>query len=231
MIDFKRYPFVARTKRRRETGSSAAQGRASPRLSRLRLVVSLSSALLTIAVLQPYADAEIRAVSVRASAEIGPFRGKPYREIEATMEGTAPGGAYAVPVTLAFPPRTADHNGFAVVDVINSTTVGKTWPLGGTPLFPLARMHLSDDFLFGTGTAYVGVVWDKKAVEALQSGTIASPADGYTVLADAAALARDPAAYLRSEPAPASGRVIAYGPPLKTPYFTAAACTPFSARI
>jgi hypothetical protein len=213
MVGLKRDPSVARPGRVGEAASKpfAARGRAGPGSARPRLVISLFGALLGVVLLQPSASAEIRSVSVRTATDIGPFRGKPYREIEATMAGTAPGGAYAVPVTLAFPVRTADHNGYAVVDIINSTTVGKTWPLGGTPLFPIARMHMSDDFLFGTGTAYVGVVWDKNAVEALQSGTIASPADGYAILADAAALARDPATYLGSEPAPASARVIAYG--------------------
>ena len=35
------------------------------------------------------------------------------------MMGTAPGGAYDVPVTLAFPTR-SDHSGVAVVDVVNT---------------------------------------------------------------------------------------------------------------
>jgi len=72
---------------------------------------------------------------------------------------------------------------------------------------------MGEDFLFGTGHAYVGVNWDKKAVEALHNGTIATGTDGYTILSDTATLARNPAKYLPAEAgtAPASGRIIAYG--------------------
>ena len=60
-----------------------------------------------------------------------------------------------MPVTLAFPKEASDHNGFAVVDIVNTHTVGnEQWVLGGQP-FPLARGHMGDDFLFGTGNAYV----------------------------------------------------------------------------
>jgi hypothetical protein len=155
---------------------------------------ALKAAAITLALTAPPpARAEIKDLTVLAAKDIGPFRGKVYREVEAQMKGSAPGGAYAVPVTLAFPKQASDHNGFAVVDVVNTITIGKEqFVLGGRPL-PLARMHMGDDFLFGTGNAYVSVIWDKKAVEALGNGTIATPADGYTILRDAAALARNPA--------------------------------------
>jgi hypothetical protein len=159
------------------------------------------------------AAAEIKRIGVASSSDIGPFRGKSYREVQATMEGVAPGGAYSVPVVLAFPKVAADHNGFAMVDVINTVTIGKEqFVLGGRPL-PLARSHMGDDFLFGKGNAYVGVIWDKNAVEALGNGTIATAADGYTILRDAAALARNPASHLPAElgTAPASGKIVAYG--------------------
>jgi hypothetical protein len=161
----------------------------------------------------PSAHSEINDLTVLAATDIGPFRGKAYREVEARMEGSAPGGAYAVPITLAFPKDAADHNGFAVVDVVNTHTVGnEQWVLGGQP-FPLARIHMGEDFLFGTGNAYVGVMWDKKTVDMLGNGTIASPADGYTILRDAAMLARNPANRLPADAgiAPASGRIVAYG--------------------
>ena len=97
------------------------------------------------------AKAEIARIEVLAEREIGPFAGKPYREVEARMEGTAPGGAYSVPVTLALPKRASDHNGFAIVDVVNTITIYyDNWVLGGQPL-PLARGHMGDAFLFGPG--------------------------------------------------------------------------------
>ena len=157
--------------------------------------------------------AEITSLAVIGSKDIGPFDDKPYREIEARMEGTAPGGAYAVPVTLVVPARAEDHNGFAVVDIINTITIGKEqFVVGGAPL-PLARGHMGDEFLFGRGNAYVGVMWDKTATDTLKTGTIAAPADGYTIIEDAAALARDPAKFLPADagPAPSSRKLIAYG--------------------
>jgi hypothetical protein len=33
------------------------------------------------------------------------------------LNGAAPGGAYSVPVTLAFPKQASDHNRFAIVDI------------------------------------------------------------------------------------------------------------------
>ena len=41
--------------------------------------------------------AEITHILVTSSSDIGPFRGKGYREIQATMEGVAPGGPTASP--------------------------------------------------------------------------------------------------------------------------------------
>lgn len=177
------------------------------------LPVPLAAAIALTLAVPPAAQADIKGLTVLAAKSSGPFRGKVYREIEARMEGTAPGGAYAVPVTLAFPSAASDHNGFAVVDVINTVTIGKEqFAIGGRP-FPLARIHMGDDFLFGTGNAYVGVIWDKDAVEALGNGAIAAPGDGYTILRDAAALARDPAAMLPAEAGapPVSNKVVAYG--------------------
>lgn len=181
--------------------------------------VSQPFALLTATVLglvltaPPLAVAEVEGLTVLAAKDIGPFRGKAYREVEARMEGSAPGGAYAVPVTLAFPKQASDHNGFALVDVVNTVTIGKEqFVLGGQP-FPLARVHMGDDFLFGTGNAYVAVIWDKAATDALGNGSIAVPADGYTILRDAAALARNPAVHLPADAGarPTSGKVVAYG--------------------
>src|SRR5262245_21733764 len=130
---------------------------------------------LPLAVSGP-AVAEIKKIVVSSTSAIGPFHGKSYREVQAKMEGSAPGGAYSVPMTLAYPQAAADHNGYAVVDVITAITIGKEqWVLGGRPP-PLARLHMGDDFLFGSGNVYVGVIWDKEAIEALSNGAIASSA-------------------------------------------------------
>ncbi len=165
-----------------------------------------------ISIVSAPALAEMTATTVLSTKEAGPFRGKPYQEIVVRMDGRAPGGDYSVPLTLLSPKLATDAAGVAVVDVLNTVAVGKDTVLGPEPL-PLARRHIGDDFLFGTGHAYVGVLWDKDAVESLGAGHIATPADGYTVLADAGRLARRPSAYL---PIPAVSRteslkVIAFG--------------------
>ena len=111
----------------------------------------------------------IKSVTIGATKDIGPFRGNPYVEIEARMEGTAPGGDYSVPITLLLPKQAGDGNGFAVVDILNTVAVGKDLVLGPQPL-PLARHHIGDDFLLGTGHVYVGVLWDRRAVESSGAG-------------------------------------------------------------
>jgi hypothetical protein len=147
--------------------------------------------------------------------EIGPFEGKPFREITGRLEGEAPGGPYSVPATLVVPAGAEDHNGFALVDVVNTITItDENFVLDDAPM-PLARVYMGDAFLFGRGSAYLAVNWDRDAVAALGEGEIAEPEDGYTILCDAAAVARDPGAHLSEEAdleAPvASERVIAYG--------------------
>lgn len=191
-----------------------------PELGRRRLMCAILASAFTAviavgpaAVTSPPARAEPSGLTVRTAKDIGPLRGKAYREVEAQLRGTAPGGAYAVPITLALPKRVSDHNGFAIVDIVNTITIGKEqFVLGGQPL-PLARGHMGDDFLFGKGNVYVGVIWDKTAVEALGNGTIATAVDGYTILRDAATVARNPSKYLPAEAgaAPASDNIIAYG--------------------
>ena len=156
------------------------------------------------------ARATIGAVKVSSTTDAGSFRGRPYQRFDGRMEGTAPGGGYSVPVTLFLPANVSDANGFAVVDVLNTVAVGKDTVLGPDPL-PLARHHIGDDYLFGTGHAYVGVLWDKAAVEALGSGTIAQPGDGYTILADAAELARAPRRHLALADEARPLRVVAFG--------------------
>ncbi|MFO1049695.1 MAG: alpha/beta hydrolase domain-containing protein [Geminicoccaceae bacterium] len=147
---------------------------------------------------------------VSSTTDAGSFRGRPYQRYDGRMEGTAPGGGYSVPVTVLLPANLSDGNGFSVVDVLNTVAVGKDSVLGPDPL-PLARHHIGDDYLFGTGHAYVGVLWDKGAAEALGAGMIAQPADGYTILADAAELARAPRRHLGMADEAGRLKVVAFG--------------------
>ena len=168
---------------------------------------------LAVLVSRP-AVAEIKQLVVNSVNNTGPFRGKSYREIQLTMKGVAPGGDYSVPVVLAFPNAAADYNGFAVVDILNTVTVGNpNWVLGGR-IIPVARGNMGDEFLFGSGYVYVGPLWDKKAAELFQTGTIAAPADGYEIWRDAALLARNPAGahFPTGFPLPrAADKVLAFG--------------------
>jgi hypothetical protein len=50
------------------------------------------AAMFGIAGSQP-TRAEISSLSVASAKDIGPFLGKPYRQVEAQLRGTAPGGA------------------------------------------------------------------------------------------------------------------------------------------
>ena len=130
------------------------------------------------------------------------------------MKGVAPGGAYSVPVVLAFPNAAAEYNGFAVDGRPQhrdrrQPEVGRRWPN-----YPVARGHMGDEFLFGSGYVYVGPLWDKKAAEFFQTGTIAAPADGYEIWRDAALLARNPAGahFPTGFPLPrAADKVLAFG--------------------
>ena len=160
------------------------------------------------------ASAKITGFAVTSSSEIGSFRGISYREVQGMMAGTAPGGAYSVPVVLAFPVSAADYNGFAFLDVVNTVTVDDPdWVIGGR-VYPVGRFQLGENYLFGSGNLYVSALWDKRAAEILNTGMIASAGDGYEILRDVARLARNPAlAQLPSEQAPPRGadKVIAFG--------------------
>jgi hypothetical protein len=177
------------------------------RLAWLMLVSGLSL------VPSPQASAEITRIAVTSASDIGPFRGKAYREAQATMEGVASGGPYSVPIVLAFPKAAGDYNGFALIDVFNTVTVGNPkWVTGGR-VAPVAR-DMGDDYLFGSGNFYVGVLWDKVAAEFLKTGTVVVLSDGYEILRDASLLARNPAAahFPSGFTLPrAADKVIAYG--------------------
>jgi hypothetical protein len=153
------------------------------------------------------ANAAVTSVSVVSVTDLGEFDHRGYREVQIRMIGTAPGGVYDVPVTLAFPERSKDYSGVALVDVAN--TVGITDVLG-RPIY-FARRLLSDAYLFGSGHVYVAVEWDKRTVDIRQIGTIAASGDAFTILRDAARLARDPGPVPETDRPKAASRVIAYG--------------------
>jgi hypothetical protein len=179
------------------------------------LTASAMAALMLVlgAGLTATARAAITSVSVVSSTELGEFDHRDYREVEIRMIGIAPGGAYDVPVTLAFPQKSKDYSGVAVVDVIN--TVLATVPVIPAPATrdpsPIARLQMGDEYLFGSGHVYVGVVWQKSAVEVLGIGTIAAAGDAFTILRDAAALARNPVQVPSNGRPDGASKVIVYG--------------------
>jgi hypothetical protein len=70
---------------------------------------------------------------------------------------------------------------------------------------------MGDEYLFGSGHAYVGVHWDKAALAFLGLGTIAASGDAFSIIRDAAALARDPAQVPSNSRPEAASKVIVYG--------------------
>jgi hypothetical protein len=160
------------------------------------------------------AGAAVTSISVVSVTEIGAYNHNPYREATLRMVGTAPGGAYDVPVKVSFPTDGRDHSGVAVVDVVNTVFQAYPFPLPAParpePLY-LARLHLGDDYLFGAGHVYLGVNWDKDVLDSTGTGTIAAATDAYAIIRDAAALARDPGSIPVQVRPPASNRVVAYG--------------------
>jgi hypothetical protein len=169
--------------------------------------------LLLLLGAQRPAGAAVTSVTVVSSTELGAFGHRDYREVNIRMRGTAPGGAYDVPVTLAFPERSKDYSGVAVVDVIN--TVFVTAAVLPAPVTrsttPIARVQIGDDYLFGSGHVYVGVQWHKAAVDILGVGTIAAAGDAFTILRDSAALARNPFQVPSDSRPEVVRKVIAYG--------------------
>ena len=182
----------------------------------MRLITASAVAafmLLLGAGLAGTARAAVTSVSVVSSTELGSFDHRDYREVQIRMRGTAPGGAYDVPVTLAFPERSKDYSGVAVVDVANNafvTALVVPAPATRTP-FPLARNNIGDEYLFGSGHVYVGIQWQKAVVELLGVGTIAASGDAFTILRDAAALTRNPVQVPSSARPDAVSTVVAYG--------------------
>lgn len=174
------------------------------------LLALITAVLLTEGV----ASARVTDISVKSVKDLGTFAGKPYREAEIQLRGTAPGGAYSVPARLAYPSHRSDANGFALVDPYNTVLFAiPGWP--GEPfLVPEARRFLGDEYTFGQGNVYLAVLWDKTVVERLDVGFVAAPMDAYDVLRDAAALVRSPRSmpYPRAfKRPPAASKVVAAG--------------------
>jgi Alpha/beta hydrolase domain len=159
------------------------------------------------------ARAAVTSVSVVSSEELGSFDHRAYREVELRVRGLAPGGPYDVPVTLAYPTSPHDASGVALVDIVNTVFLAfPTLPSPATavPLY-IARSHLGDDYLFGSGHAYLSVNWDKDALAREGTGTIADHDDAYTVIRDVAALARHPTSIPAFVRPIAASTVVAYG--------------------
>ena len=161
------------------------------------------------------AEAAVTSVSVVSSTELGTYNHRPYREVKLRIVGTAPGGAYDVPATLAYPTRSRDRSGVAVVDVVNTVVLGFPGPLPApmthVPIYQARDLHLGEEYLFGSGHVYLSADWDKDALANAGTGTIAERADAFSIIRDVAALAREPSSIPLQARPNASGVVIAYG--------------------
>jgi Alpha/beta hydrolase domain len=191
-------------------GLTASVGGVLKRL--LTASVIAAFVLLLGAALTGTARAAVTSVSVVSSTELGEFDHRDYREVQIRMVGAAPGGAYDVPLTLAFPETSRDYSGVAVVDVVNTSTITGVLPapIVSGPTY-LARAILGDNYLFGSGHVYLSVEWDKRTVDIRQIGTIAATGDAFTIIRDAAHLARDPGLVPVNDRPRAARKVIAYG--------------------
>lgn len=173
---------------------------------------ALAVALVLGAVLTATGRAAITSVSVVSSTRLGEFDHRDYREVTIRMIGTAPGGAYDVPVILAFPERAKDYSGVALVDVVTTSTITGVLP---APITPGPRYSgrnlLGEAYIFGSGHSYVAVEWDKRTVDIRQIGTIAASSDAFTIIRDAAHLARDPVLVPITDRPDAVSKVIAFG--------------------
>jgi hypothetical protein len=180
----------------------------------MKLMTASAIAFMLLLGAQGTVHAAVTSVSVVSATELGEFDHRAYREVELRLVGTAPGGAYDVPVTLAYPTDDRDYSGVAVVDVVGTAFMlfPGVLPAPATPdpLY-LARLQLGDDYLFGSGHVYMSVIWDKDALALAGTGTIAERGDGFSIIRDVAGLARDPSRIPAQERPNASGTIIAYG--------------------
>jgi hypothetical protein len=101
---------------------------------RILLKLTVASAMVAfMLLLAAPARAAITSVSVVSSTQLGEFDHRDYREVTIRMIGTAPGGAYDVPVILAFPERAKDRSGVALVDVVATSTITGVLPAPSHP--------------------------------------------------------------------------------------------------
>lgn len=186
------------------------------RTKRLWLGLAVFGATLGPALVQSSAAlADVTRLVVSSTIPMGEYDGRAYRYVHGTLQGTAPGGAYSVPIELAFPISADDFSGFAVVDVVGMGQIGlapEEWPPEGGrphPTWP----YFGETHLFDSGHVMISVMWDKARLETLGTGTIAAQTDAYEIIRDASALARDPSILnVRPERTPpASAYVIATG--------------------
>src|SRR5262249_21024080 len=144
----------------------------------------------------------------------GTFNGVRYARYEAMFEGVSSNHQpYRVPCQLIAPVRARDGSGLVLFDWLNRTTVFTA--LGRD--FPLARLILTDDFLFGGGGSYATVRCDPVAIGTpwsdgrLDTSTefITSAGDEYDIVVDfVKTLRTDPLAVAILGPI---GRMAAFG--------------------
>jgi hypothetical protein len=174
----------------------------------------LAALIGVLALSEATASARITELAVTRVRDAGVFAGKPYREADLQIGGTAAGRPYRVPALLAYPARRSDADGSAIVDPYNTIQFAD-------PGFPLERSltreahrFLGDEHVYGRGSVYLAVLWDKAVLDTQHLGVMGDARDAYQVLRDAAALVRFPRSmpYPRrfDRPPPAS-EVVAFG--------------------
>jgi hypothetical protein len=110
------------------------------------------AALIAALVLAPVASAAVTGISVLRVRDMGLFDGRPYREAALQIRGTAPAGPYRVPAVVTYPSRASDSNGAALVEPYNTVPFWFPDPRVPADPFTPARIVLSDDYVFGSGT-------------------------------------------------------------------------------
>ena len=178
---------------RAEETEHANNYRCSPQQESAPLCLVAFAIGLALLVSRPVA-AEITQIMVNSVNNIGPFRGKSYREVQLTMKGVAPGGAYSVPVVLAFPNVATEYNGFAVIDVLNTVTVrDPKYVLGGRIFSPSPAPTWEMSSSSAADMSMSGLSGTRRPPSSYRRARSLRPADRYEIWRDAARLARNPA--------------------------------------
>ena len=206
---------------------------APSRRSRFTAVLSVSIVTASLLGLGPVVGAQGQETSdVQVEASSVQSLGSGYLQVDGVMSGNVirddgSPAQYRVPVTLVYPENTAQCDGDALVDVINSVFY-ETFAFAGTqqdPFFPSllpgARLLLGDDFLESRGYVYAHAQWNKLVIERQrQAGTLPDPTlaidrgtDGYFILRDLSDFLRRPAELFVGSVAPpcAVQDVVAFG--------------------